>query len=450
MDKQIALEKHLVKMAMNGRDSQGDHRSMECDVPGSNPPTGPPKSGAVGPPNQGTYIHHEQQSQMQQDMSSQADGEAAPHRELFPTTGSSSGVVDPAGTQAHNHSDTPQSSTKSEDVPKHLAAITKQPSKTPSSPYTSHQHFGQSSRDSPQQAPLTQGNSSHPSTYRETTSSVPKKFTEPPGMTTNTLEQIPRAQEQYGQMSQQSPFGQGSQDQDEMKPSEDLMQQSPPQDVAAVLVQIKCKLKERPQKWQMSLQKALQTFCSKLPGNVEICRLHILDTISDPLSAKIIVNSSSACEMLLTEKTVTLKLKDINEEATVNFKTEVPVDEPIDEPSPVPAFRTKYAKSGEKAREIPITNKHPKPGKPFLGTHRTAYLPDNREGREVLALLKKAFDQRLIFTVGTSRTSGTDDCVTWNDVHHKTNIHGGAQSFGYPDDDYLKRVRDELKAKGIE
>ncbi|XP_041945392.1 uncharacterized protein LOC121707133 isoform X2 [Alosa sapidissima] len=282
-------------MAMNGRDSQGDHRSMECDVPGSNPPTGPPKSAAVGPSNQGTDIHHEQQSQMQQDLSSQADGEAAPHREykemsvdevptnpeflkLFPTTGSSSGVVDPAVTQAHNHSDTPQSSTISE-----------------------------------QQAPLTQGNSSHPSTYRETTSSVPKKFTE--------------------------------------KPSEDLMQQSPPQDVAAVLVQIKCKLKERSQKWQMSLQKALQTFCSKLPGNVEICRLHILDTISEPFSAKIIVNSSSACEMLLTEKTVTLKLKDINEEATVNFKTEVPVDEPIDEPFPVPAA-DKYM---EKAQEIPIT-----------------------------------------------------------------------------------------------
>ncbi|XP_076125142.1 uncharacterized protein LOC143104749 isoform X2 [Alosa pseudoharengus] len=300
-------------MAMNGRDSQGDHRPMECDVPGSNPPTGPPKSAAVGPPNQGTSIHHEQQSQMQQDMSSQADGEAVPHRELFPTTGSSSGVVDPAVTQAHNHSDTPQSSTISEDVPKHLAAITQQPSKSPSSPYTSHQHFGQSSRDSPQQAPLTQGNSSHPSTYGETTSSVPKKFTE--------------------------------------KPSEDLMQQSPPQDVAAVLVEIKCRIKEQPQKWQKRLQKALQTFCNKLPGNVEICRLHILDTISEPLSAKIIVNSSSACEMLLNEKKVTLKLKDINEEATVLFKTEVPVDEP----SPVPAFRTKYAKSGEKAREIPMT-----------------------------------------------------------------------------------------------
>ncbi|KAG5274829.1 hypothetical protein AALO_G00140600 [Alosa alosa] len=97
-----------------------------------------------------------------------------------------------------------------------------------------------------------------------------------------------------------------------------------------------------------------------------------------------------------------------------------------------------------------LSSKHPKPGRPFQGARRTAYLPDNKEGREVLALLKKAFDQRLIFTVGTSRTSGMEDCVTWNDVHHKTSTHGGAQSFGYPDDDYLKRVRDELKAKGIE
>ncbi|XP_062401073.1 E3 ubiquitin-protein ligase DTX3L-like [Sardina pilchardus] len=96
------------------------------------------------------------------------------------------------------------------------------------------------------------------------------------------------------------------------------------------------------------------------------------------------------------------------------------------------------------------SSKHPKPGRPFHGAQRTAYLPDNKEGREVLALLRKAFDQKLIFTVGTSRTSGRDDCVTWNDIHHKTNIHGGAQRFGYPDDYYLQRVRDELKAKGIE
>ncbi|XP_073408005.1 E3 ubiquitin-protein ligase DTX3L [Dendrobates tinctorius] len=93
---------------------------------------------------------------------------------------------------------------------------------------------------------------------------------------------------------------------------------------------------------------------------------------------------------------------------------------------------------------------HPNPGKPFHGTQRMAYLPDNREGQEVLRLLRKAFDQKLIFTVGESRTTGAKDAVTWNDIHHKTNPQGGAAGFGFPDPDYLKRVRDELKAKGVE
>ncbi|XP_058869005.1 E3 ubiquitin-protein ligase DTX3L-like [Acipenser ruthenus] len=96
------------------------------------------------------------------------------------------------------------------------------------------------------------------------------------------------------------------------------------------------------------------------------------------------------------------------------------------------------------------TEKHPNPGRHFSGTARQAYLPDNAEGEEVLRLLKKAFNQKLIFTVGTSRTSGAEDTVTWNDIHHKTRIHGGPQGFGYPDPDYLKRVKEELKDKGIE
>uniref|UniRef100_A0A4W5MNF5 E3 ubiquitin-protein ligase n=1 Tax=Hucho hucho TaxID=62062 RepID=A0A4W5MNF5_9TELE len=95
------------------------------------------------------------------------------------------------------------------------------------------------------------------------------------------------------------------------------------------------------------------------------------------------------------------------------------------------------------------TKKHPNPGKHFYGTKRRAYLPNNIEGNEVLKLLKKAFNQRLIFTVGISRTTGAENTVTWNDIHHKTNIDGGAQNFGYPDHDYLSRVKDELKAKGI-
>ena len=68
---------------------------------------------------------------------------------------------------------------------------------------------------------------------------------------------------------------------------------------------------------------------------------------------------------------------------------------------------------------------HPNPGKRFTGTSRTAYLPDNKEGREVLALLKKAFECRLVFTVGTSVTSGATDTVVWNDIHHKTSTSGG-------------------------
>ncbi|KAJ8358688.1 hypothetical protein SKAU_G00152130 [Synaphobranchus kaupii] len=94
------------------------------------------------------------------------------------------------------------------------------------------------------------------------------------------------------------------------------------------------------------------------------------------------------------------------------------------------------------------TKKHPNPGKPFSGAHRQAYLPDNQEGKEVLRLLQRAFNQKLIFTVGTSNTSGATDTVTWNDIHHKTSTHGGP--YGYPDPDYLKRVKEELKAKGIE
>ncbi|KAL6464716.1 hypothetical protein MHYP_G00270330 [Metynnis hypsauchen] len=93
--------------------------------------------------------------------------------------------------------------------------------------------------------------------------------------------------------------------------------------------------------------------------------------------------------------------------------------------------------------------RHPNPGQRFFGTTRRAYLPDNDEGRHVLKLLQKAFDQKLIFTVGTSTTTGAQNAVIWNDVHHKTNVSGGPQNYGYPDPDYLKRVKEELKAKGI-
>ncbi|NXR77446.1 DTX3L ligase, partial [Pycnonotus jocosus] len=96
------------------------------------------------------------------------------------------------------------------------------------------------------------------------------------------------------------------------------------------------------------------------------------------------------------------------------------------------------------------TSSHPNPGQYYGPVHRIAYLPDNEEGREILQLFRKAFKQKLIFTVGQSRTTGQQNVITWNDIHHKTSTEGGPTQFGYPDPSYLQRVRSELKAKGIE
>jgi deltex-like protein len=62
---------------------------------------------------------------------------------------------------------------------------------------------------------------------------------------------------------------------------------------------------------------------------------------------------------------------------------------------------------------------HPHPGQAYSGTSRTAYLPDNKEGNEVLKLLQISWDRKLTFTIGTSVTSGASNCVIWAGVHHK-------------------------------
>ncbi|EFJ14854.1 hypothetical protein SELMODRAFT_119112 [Selaginella moellendorffii] len=89
---------------------------------------------------------------------------------------------------------------------------------------------------------------------------------------------------------------------------------------------------------------------------------------------------------------------------------------------------------------------HPNPGHHYKGTVRTAFLPDNEEGRDILRLLKIAWKRRLVFTVGTSITTGLSNCVIWNGIHHKTQYEG---TYGYPDATYLSRVRQELAALGV-
>jgi hypothetical protein len=90
-----------------------------------------------------------------------------------------------------------------------------------------------------------------------------------------------------------------------------------------------------------------------------------------------------------------------------------------------------------------------KNGKSYSGTYRTCYLPDNKEGREILGMLKIAFDRKLTFTVGTSVTTGQQNTVVWNGIHHKTSLSGGTKNYGYPDPTYFKRVTEELAARGI-
>ena len=95
------------------------------------------------------------------------------------------------------------------------------------------------------------------------------------------------------------------------------------------------------------------------------------------------------------------------------------------------------------------TDLHPNPGVPYKGTKRTAYLPANMEGREILYKFMKAWDDRLIFTIGTSLTTGISNTIIWNNIHHKTSPTGGPTNFGYPDPTYFNRVNSELSDVGI-
>jgi len=88
-------------------------------------------------------------------------------------------------------------------------------------------------------------------------------------------------------------------------------------------------------------------------------------------------------------------------------------------------------------------------GKNYEGTSRTAYLPDNYEGREILALFRVAFERKLLFSIGTSVTTGKSNQTIWNGIHQKTNLTGGSQYFGYPDKTYFNRVKLELVSKGV-
>lgn len=94
---------------------------------------------------------------------------------------------------------------------------------------------------------------------------------------------------------------------------------------------------------------------------------------------------------------------------------------------------------------------HPHPGIPYSarGFPRHGYLPNTEQGRRALKLLVEAWDRRLIFTIGQSTTTGEQDTVTWNEIHHKTEFGANHTGHGYPDPTYLDNLLAELQAQGV-
>jgi deltex-like protein len=92
---------------------------------------------------------------------------------------------------------------------------------------------------------------------------------------------------------------------------------------------------------------------------------------------------------------------------------------------------------------------HPHPGVRFSGANRVAYLPDNEEGKKLLARMQYAFGHGLSFMVGTSLTTAQPNVVTWASIHHKTSLSGGTHCFGFPDDTYFDRCNEELDSLGV-
>lgn len=95
---------------------------------------------------------------------------------------------------------------------------------------------------------------------------------------------------------------------------------------------------------------------------------------------------------------------------------------------------------------------HPEPGEYYEGTYRRAFLPFNSEGLETLRLLKLAFDNRNIFRVGQSLTTGQNNVTCWSTIPHKTVANADINNyieFGFPDANYFDRVKYQCNNLGI-
>ena len=93
--------------------------------------------------------------------------------------------------------------------------------------------------------------------------------------------------------------------------------------------------------------------------------------------------------------------------------------------------------------------RQPSPGANYTGTARLLYYPNDKKGREGVALIKKAFLRGVLFVVGTSVTTGASNTVIFGGIHLKTAMTGGPTNHGYPDNGWLVRLKSECMTNGI-
>ena len=91
---------------------------------------------------------------------------------------------------------------------------------------------------------------------------------------------------------------------------------------------------------------------------------------------------------------------------------------------------------------------HPNPGADYVGGTSRAYLPDNKEGRLVLQLLKKAWQMKITHRVSEYGDSLVDARVEPNGIHLKSSLNDLDIS-GYPNPTYLQRVTADLNVMGV-
>lgn len=82
-------------------------------------------------------------------------------------------------------------------------------------------------------------------------------------------------------------------------------------------------------------------------------------------------------------------------------------------------------------------------GEPYPPDYRTAYLPNDEMGREMLQIYERLFVKGFLFDVAISAQNGTFG-VKWN-VHQKSRTDGGDTNHGWPDENALEKLKMECE-----